>query len=63
MTASMLNINCQTQRAGGFYKLTPVQHPAAATTNPSFALVLADPDQSALDGVKIIQNTVGQLHA
>jgi hypothetical protein len=57
MTASMLNINCQTQH-GGFYKLTL----AAATVNPSFALVSADPDQSMLDGVKIIQSTVGQLH-
>jgi hypothetical protein len=57
MTASMLNINCQAQH-GGLYKLTP-----SATANPSFALVSANPDQSALDGVKIIQNTVGQLHA
>jgi hypothetical protein len=57
MTASMLNINCQAQH-DGFYKLTP----AVAKANPSFALVSADPDQSALDGVKIIQNFVGQLH-
>jgi hypothetical protein len=55
MTASMLNINCQTQYRG-FYKLSP----AAATANPSFALVSADrPGQSSLHGVKIIQNFVG----
>jgi hypothetical protein len=51
----MLNADCQTH--GFFYNLAPSVEGAPA----SFALVSPASEQAPLDGVQVVQNTIGQL--